>query len=63
MKQIILPIKDSTVLKQVQKCLLENFKAGQRNYTIFQIGKATFLRVSDIIQDVYSLDGSVKHNL
>ncbi|MCP0887333.1 site-specific integrase [Ligilactobacillus sp. WILCCON 0076] len=66
MKQIVLPIKDSNVLQQVQKCLLEDFKAGKRNYTIFQIGKATLLRVSDVMrlkyQDVYNLDGSIKHN-
>lgn len=66
MKQIVLPIKDSNVLQQVQQCLLEDFKAGQRNYTIFQVGKATLLRVSDVMrlkyQDIYSLDGSIKHN-
>jgi integrase len=66
MKQIVLPIKDSNVLQQVQQCLLENFKAGQRNYTIFQVGKATLLRVSDVMRlkyhDIYSLDGSIKHN-
>lgn len=27
--------------------LLHNFKAGRRNYTIFQVGKETSLRVSD----------------
>ncbi|MFT8824380.1 site-specific integrase [Liquorilactobacillus mali] len=66
MKQIVMPIKDSNVLQQVQECLLEDFKAGQRNYMIFQVGKATLLRVSDIMhlkyQDIYSPDGSIKHN-
>lgn len=66
MKQIVLPIKDSNVLQKVQKCLLEDFKAGQRNYMIFQVGKATLLRVSDIMrlkyQDIYSPDDSIKHN-
>jgi integrase len=66
MKQIVMPIKDSNVLQQVQKCLLEDFKAGQRNYTIFQVGKATLLRVSDVMclkyQEIYNSDGLVKHN-
>ncbi len=34
MQQVVLPIKDSNVLKEVQDSLLNNFKAGQRNYTI-----------------------------
>ena len=49
MQQVILPIKDSHVLKEVQDTLLHNFKAGQRNYTIFQVGKATLLRVIAIM--------------
>ena len=49
MQQIVLPIKDSNVLKEVQDTLLHNFKAGRRNYTIFQVGKATLLRVSDVM--------------
>ena len=43
MRQVVLPIKDSNVLKEVQDTLLNNFKAGRRNYTIFQVGKATVL--------------------
>ena len=50
MQQIVLPIKDSNVLKEVQDTLLHNFKAGQRNYTIFQEGTATLLRVSDVVK-------------
>nr|WP_243709232.1 hypothetical protein [Pediococcus pentosaceus] len=42
MEQKVLPIKDSNVLHQVQRCLREDFKAGRRNYTIFQLGRATF---------------------
>lgn len=65
-KQIVLPIKDENVLKEVQDTLLNNFKYGRRNYTIFQVGKATLLRVSDVLHlrydDVYSQDGSIKHN-
>ncbi|MGA3420297.1 hypothetical protein [Lactiplantibacillus plantarum] len=49
MQQVVLPIKDSNVLKEVQDTLLNNFKAGRRNYTIFQVGKATLLRVSDVM--------------
>ena len=48
MQQVVLPIKDSNVLKEVQDTLLNNFKAGRRNYTVFQVGKATLLRVSDV---------------
>ena len=66
MRQIVLPIKDSNVLKEVQDTLLHSFEAGRRNYTIFQVGKATLLRVSDVMRlrynDVYNLDGSVKNN-
>ncbi|ARO08182.1 hypothetical protein BIZ33_15020 (plasmid) [Lactiplantibacillus plantarum] len=40
MQQIVLPIKDSNVLKEVQDTLLHNFRAGRRNYTVFQVGKA-----------------------
>lgn len=64
-QQIVLPIKDSNVLKMVQDTLLDSFRAGRRNYTIFQVGKATLLRVSDVMtlkkSDVYNLDGSVKN--
>ena len=64
-QQIVLPIKDSNVLKMVQDTLLDSFRAGRRNYTIFQVGKATLLRVSDVMtlkkSDVYNPDGFVKH--
>ena len=63
-KQIVLPIKDSNVLKMVQDTLLDSFRAGRRNYTIFQVGKATLLRVSDVMtlkkSDVFNPDGSIK---
>lgn len=66
MKQIVLPIKDSNVLNEVQDTLLHNFKAGRRNYTIFQVGKATLLRVSDVMRlkysDVFDVKGEVKQN-
>ena len=48
-QQIVLPIKDSSVLKMVQDTLLDSFRAGRRNYTVFQVGKATLLRVSDVM--------------
>ncbi|NFA65144.1 site-specific integrase, partial [Enterococcus faecalis] len=58
MQQIVLPIKDSNVLNMVQDTLLDSFRAGRRNYTIFQVGKATLLRVSDVMtlkkSDVYN---------
>jgi len=66
MQQIVLPIKDSNVLNEVQDTLLHNFKAGQRNYTIFQVGKATLLRVSDVMKlrwtDVFNENGTVRQN-
>ncbi len=66
MQQIVLPIKDSNVLKEVQDTLLHNFKAGWRNYTVFQVGKATLLRVSDVMglkqADIFNPDGSIKQN-
>lgn len=58
------PIKNKIVLSQVKKTLLEHFRAGRRNYTIFQVGKATLLRVSDVLSlkysDVYNKNGQVK---
>lgn len=66
MEQKVLPIKDSNVLIKVQRCLQEDFKAGCRNYTIFQVGKATLLRVSDILRlkrtDVFDEQGNVRQN-
>lgn len=66
MKQLVLPIKDSNVLHEVQDTLLHNFRQGRRNYTIFQIGKATLLRVSDVLalrrNEVFNDDGTIKKN-
>ncbi|WP_405076106.1 site-specific integrase [Ligilactobacillus acidipiscis] len=66
MEQKVLPIKDSNVLIKVQRCLQEDFKAGCRNYTIFQVGKATLLRVSDILRlkrvDVFDDQRNVRQN-
>lgn len=66
MQQIVKPIKDSWVLSSVQDVLLNRFKSGRRNYTIFQVGKATLLRVSDVLRlkksDVYEENGRVKKN-
>lgn len=49
----------------VQDTLLDSFRAGRRNYTIFQVGKATLLRVSDVMtlkkSDVYNPEGNVKN--
>lgn len=58
------PIKDPAVLEQVKDTLLNNFQAGRRNYTVFQVGKATLLRVSDVLSlrytDVFENNGAVK---
>lgn len=66
MQQVVLSIKDSNVLKEVLDTLLNNFKAGRRNHMIFQVGKATLLRVSDVIRlkqtDIFNPDGSIKQN-
>ena len=66
MRQIVLPIKDDEVHKQVQDTLLNNFKSGRRNYTIFQVGKATLLRVSDVLRlkqtDVFDDYGAIKQH-
>ena len=66
MQQIVLPINDSNVLTEVQDTLLHNFRAGRRNYTIFQVGKATLLRVSDVMRlrwtDIFNENGTVRQN-
>ena len=66
MQQIVLPIKDSNVLTEVQDTLLHNFRAGRRNYTIFQVGKAALLRVSDVMRlrwtDIFNENGTVRQN-
>ena len=49
MKQHILPIKDTNILHEVQDTLLNNSRYGRRNYIIFQVSKATLLRVSDVL--------------
>ena len=60
-------IKDRTTMEEVQAYLKDNFgEYGVRNYTIFQVGKATLLRVSDVLNlkqsDVYDDQGNVKRN-
>lgn len=66
MKQLVLPIKDSNILHEVEDTLLHNFRFGRRNYTIFQVGKVTLLRVSDVLalkySAIYTNDGSIKKN-
>ncbi len=66
MKQLVLPIKDSNILHEVQDTLLNNFRYGRRNYTIFQVGKATLLRVSDVLalrrNEIFNDDGTIKKN-
>ena len=66
MKQLVLPIKDTNILHEVEDTLLNNFRYGRRNYTIFQVGKATLLRVSDVLalrrSEIFNEDGSIKKN-
>lgn len=66
MKQLVLPIKNSNILHEVQDTLLNNFRYGRRNYTIFQVGKATLLRVSDVLalrrNEIFNDDGTIKKN-
>lgn len=66
-QQIVLPIKNSNVLKMMQDTLFDSFQAGRRNYTIFQVGKATLLRVSDVItlkkSDVFNPDETIKQTV
>ena len=66
MKQLVLPTKDSQILTQVLETLRDDFKYGRRNYTVFQVGKATLLRVSDVIalkkSDVFDEDGQIMKN-
>ena len=66
MKQIVVPIKDTNVLHEVEDTLLHNFREGRRNYTVFQIGKATLLRVSDVLalrrSEIYEDDGTIRKN-
>ena len=66
MKQLVLPIKDSNILHEVEDTLLNNFRYGRRNYTIFQVGKATLLRVSGILalrrNEIFNDDGTIKKN-
>lgn len=63
MRQLVLPIKDDHILFKVEDTLLNNFKAGRRNFTIFQLGKATLLRVSDVMKlkyhDVFDDTGEI----
>lgn len=66
LKQLVLPIKDSQILTQVLESLRDDFKYGRRNYTIFQVGKATLLRVSDVIalrkSDIFDEKGQIMKN-
>ncbi len=66
MKQKVLPIKDTNVLHEVEQTLLEEFRFGRRNYTVFKTGMVTLLRVSDVLalkkSDVFEEDGTIKAN-
>lgn len=64
--QKVLPIKDTEILHEVEDTLLNNFKYGLRNYTIFKIGLVTMLRISDLLalrrSEIYNDDQSIKLN-
>ncbi|MCW3764680.1 tyrosine-type recombinase/integrase [Weissella confusa] len=64
--QKVLPIKDTQVLHDVEDILLNNFKFGRRNYTIFKVGLVTMLRISDLLalrrNEVFNNDDSIKSN-
>ena len=66
MKQHVLPIKDTNILHEVQDTLLNNSRYGRRNYIIFQVSKATLLRVSDVLalrrNEIFADDGTIKKN-
>ncbi len=63
----VLPIKDTKLLKAVEANLLHGFRAGRRNYTIFQVGKVTLLPVTLVlhlkISDIYDDNGNVKNDV
>ncbi len=42
MQQVVLPIKDSNVLKEVQDTLLNNFKAGRAIIRFFKLAKLRY---------------------
>lgn len=62
----VLPIKDDQILKRVEDTLLNHFQYGIRNYTIFQMGKVTLLKSSDLLKlhyiDAFDEQGNVKLN-
>ncbi len=55
----VLPIKDTKLLKAVEANLLHGFRAGRRNYTIFQVGKVTLLPVTLVLRTVCQIPPSV----
>lgn len=64
MRQNVMPIKDTNVMHEVEDTLLNSFKYGRRNLTIWQVGKVTLLRVSDVLtlhkNDVFDEQGLIK---
>ncbi|MDM8244833.1 tyrosine-type recombinase/integrase [Limosilactobacillus vaginalis] len=64
--QKVLPIKDTEILHEVEDTLLNNFKYGLRNYTIFKLGLVTMLRISDLLalrrNEIFNSDDSIKLN-
>src|SRR5699024_4275251 len=66
MKQGVLPLKASNVLHVREHSSLRNCRYGRRNYTIYQVGKATLIRVSDVLalrrNEIFNDDGTIKKN-
>lgn len=62
--QKVLPIKDTEILHEVEDTLLNNFKFGRRNYTIFKVGLVTMLRISDLLalrrSEIFNDDDSIR---
>lgn len=58
------PITDPKILHEFLNRLKNDTTGGMRNYTVFQVGKATLLRVSDVMKlkksDVYDKSGNIK---
>ncbi|RVU70394.1 MULTISPECIES: tyrosine-type recombinase/integrase [Lactobacillus] len=66
MREVVRPITDTWTLRSVQDELKKNQLTGMRDYTLFQVGKATLLRISDVLNlkkgDVYTDSGEIKKN-
>lgn len=53
-KMKVLSIKNEQILKQVENALSNKFQYVICNYAIFQVGKMTLLRISDVLNLYYT---------